>query len=218
MMKRYLFALLALVAAMIVQADTVSQERALAVAQGFLNNGSATFKAGAAPKLAHKALSADGLPDYYVFNNGADGGFVVVSGDDRTVPVWGYSTSGTFDYETMPENVRCWFEYYQSQMQYLREHPNVQARQPVTLASSVAPMLSTLWHQTYPYNLYCPIAHDYINLVYYNDRACTGCVATALAQIMNYHKWPNVGKGSQSYDAVIKGYQSNGSGVELDRT
>ena len=217
MMKRYLFALLALVAVMTVQADTVSQERALAVAQGFLNNGGATFKAGAAPKLAHKALSADGLPDYYVFNYGADGGFVVVSGDDRTVPVWGYSTSGMFDYETMPENVRCWFEYYQSQMQYLREHPNVQTRQPVTLASSVGPLLSTRWDQTYPYNLYCPTAYDYSDLVEYNDHACTGCVATALAQIMNYHKWPKVGAGSQSYDVVVKGFKSHGSHEEQDR-
>ncbi len=216
-MKRFLYPILALVAVMTVQAETVTPERALAVAQGFFNNGGAKFKASATPKLAHKALSVDGKPDYYVFNNGDDGGFVVVSGDDRTVPVWGYSTSGSFDYESMPENVRCWFEEYQRQLQYLREHPDVQARQPVTLASSVGPLLSTRWGQGYPYNLYCPNAHDYGELAEYYDHACTGCVATALAQIMNYHKWPNVGTGSQSYEAVIRGYQSHGSNVAQDR-
>ena len=217
-MKRFLYPILALVAVMTVQAETVTPERALSVAQSFFNNGGAKFKASATPKLAHKALSVDGKPDYYVFNNGDDGGFVVVSGDDRTVPVWGYSTSGTFDYETMSDGAKCWFEEYQRQLQYLREHPDVQARQSITLPSSVAPMLSTRWGQGYPYNLYCPIAHDFINLVINNDRACTGCVATALAQIMNYHKWPNVGKGSQSYEAVIRGYQSHGSNVAQDRT
>ena len=221
MKKRLLTLLVALSAIVLCQAEVVTPEQALAVARGFVNQGGHSLKAGVTLKLAHQARSVDGKPDYYVFNNGDDGGFIVVSGDDRTVPVWGYSTSGTFDYESMPDNAKWWYSEYQRELQYLRDHPEVKARKPVKLTTSVAPLLTTKWGQGSPYNYYCPTAYDekaYISSVVYENRACTGCVATVLAQIMNYHQWPKSGVGSESYDASIKGFKEPGSSERADRT
>ncbi len=221
MMKRLLLFVLALSAMMSVHADVVTADQARAMAREFISQGGTRFKAGPGIplRLAYEARSLDGKPDYYVFNNGADGGYIVVSGDDRTVPVWGYSTSGTFDYESLPDNAKWWFSEYQRQLQYLRDHPEVKARQAVTLSSSVDELLRTNWDQNSPYNYCCPIAYDKIdvNTTHYGDRACTGCVATALAQIMCKHQWPICGAGIKTYQATIKGYKAPGSQEEVDR-
>ena len=221
MMKRLLLFLLALSAMMSVHATVVTADQARAMAREFISQGGTRFKAGPGIPLtlAHEARSLDGKPDYYVFNNGVDGGYIVVSGDDRTVPVWGYSTSGTFDFESLPDNAKWWFSEYQRQLQYLRDHPEVKARQAVTLSSSVDELLRTNWDQNSPYNYCCPIAYDKIdvNTTHYGDRACTGCVATALAQIMCKHQWPICGTGIKTYQATIKGYKAPGSQEEVDR-
>ncbi len=226
-MKKLMFSLmLALAATMMCQAEVITADQALAVARGFVNQSGSELKAGAPLKLAYQARSLDGKPDYYVFNNGTDGGFIVVSGDDRTVPIWGYSTSGSFDYESMPDNAKWWYSEYQRQLQYLRDNPQVKARKPVKLTTSVDPLLTTKWNQCQPYNYFCPSARDnadYYNLggniLYYWNRACTGCVATALAQIMNYHKWPLFGEGCiNNFESNVLEYQLQGTNlVEYDR-
>ena len=220
-MKRLLLFFMALSVMMSVHADVVTADQAKAMAREFISQGGTRFKAGPGIplNLAHEARSLDGKPDYYVFNNGVDGGYIVVSGDDRTIPVLGYSTRGTFDYESLPDNAKWWFSEYQRQLQYLRDHPEVKPRQAVTLSSSVDALVKTRWDQDNPYNYCCPTAYDKldVNTTHYGDRACTGCVATALAQIMCYHKWPISGTGSNTYDATIKGYMASGSQEEVDR-
>ena len=128
-MKKIFTLFLALVAMTAINAESVSPERALSMAQDFMSGGKATFCASAdvSLKLAYQAHSLEGKPDYYVFNRGNGGGYIVVTGDDRTVPVWGYSTSGSFDYESMPDNAKWWFSEYQRQLEYLREHPEAKA-------------------------------------------------------------------------------------------
>ena len=221
-MKRIVAFFVAFIAITSAYAEVVTTDHALVMAREFISKGEARFNAGPgiALKLAHEARSLEGKPDYYVFNNGVDGGYIVVSGDDRTIPVWGYSISGTFDYESLPENAKWWLSEYQRQLQFLRDHPEAKARQVETLNTSMAPLLTTQWGQTTPYNYYCPEACENINQVYYENRACTGCVATALAQIMYHHKWPITGTGSNSYDAVIKGYliHEDGTQEKYDRT
>lgn len=201
---------MALLAVMLAMADSVTPERALSMAQAFMSGGKATFCASedVSLKLAYQAHSLEGKPDYYVFNRGNGGGYIVVTGDDRTLPVWGYSTSGSFDYESMPDNAKWWFSEYQRQLEYLREHPEAKARQAITLSRSVDALMKTSWDQCAPYNYYCPTAHtkdwnEYVN------KACTGCVATALAQIMYYHKWPTVGTGSIHYSCDVTFYELN---------
>lgn len=220
-MKKRLFTLLVAIAAMMLcQAEVVTPDQALAVAHDFINQGSHNLKAGVPLKLAYQAHSINGTPDYYVFNNGGDGGFIVVSGDDCTVPVWGYSTSGSFDYESLPENAKWWFSEYQRQLQYLRDNPQVKARKPVKLTTSVGPLLTTKWDQCQPYNMFCPSVKDNNNKYWekYWRRAATGCFATALAQIMNYHKWPNIGSGNITYECILKEFLEEGSNTKKNTT
>ena len=221
MMKKLLLLILAMMAMMSTRADVVTPDQALVVARSFISQGNARFTAGPgiALKLAHQANSRDGNPDYYVFNNGADGGYIVVSGDDRTVPVWGYSTSGTFDYASLPDNAKWWLSEYQRQLEYLRTHPDAHPRQSITLSRSVDALMKSKWDQFAPYNIYCPEAQN--NTVFldkYLGKACTGCVATALSQIMYYHKWPLTGQGSTNYTFDLEEYQPQATGfVERDR-
>ena len=117
---------------------------------------------------------------YYVFNT--DGkGYVIASADDRVPAVLGYSENGTFVPEKMPDNMRAWLQEYDKQMEYLNCHPEAAARRTVT-GAAIAPLIKTKWNQRAPYNNFCPMDGE--------NHSLTGCVATAFAQIMYYHKWP----------------------------
>ena len=209
MRKKIQLLMVALVMASSIHAAEVTASQALSTAQQFVNQGATKFRSGksATLKLAYEGRSTDGKPDYYVFNRGTDGGFVVVSGEDRVQPVWGYCDRGTFDYNKMPENVKAWFSEYQRQMQFLREHPDVEARARVTLSSGVGPLMTTQWDQTRPFNDMCPEAPSANDkYLIYGGRACTGCASAAMAQIMKYHQWPKKGTGSYSYECTVKYY------------
>ena len=121
------------------------------------------------------------LPVYYVFNAADDAGFVVVSADDRTDAVLGYATRGRFDASTMPPNVQAWMDAYAQQIAALDTYASGfqhegEARAPI------APLLTTQWNQTAPFNDMCPWRGG--------SRTATGCVATAMAQVMKFHEWP----------------------------
>ena len=120
-------------------------------------------------------------PVYYVFNATDEAGFVVVSGDDRTAPILGYSTSGSFDATAMPPHVQHWMETYAQQIEALNAYA-LQAEQVSDERPAITPMLTTLWNQGSPYNDACPLQGS--------ARTYTGCTATALAQVMKYHEWP----------------------------
>lgn len=219
MMKQILSTLLSAVVMMQIaftaQAEQVSLARAESIARQFIASGTTTLKAGSGSslQLAHEAKSLNGVTDYYVFNRGHDGGFIVVSGDDRVLPVWGYSDKGTFDLSTMPDNARWWFEEYQRQMQYMRDHPQMKGRKKIELDHSVYPLVTTMWNQCRPFNDMCPVAPaEFDPTLYYGGRACTGCVATATAQIMNYWQWPKRGRGSSSYKCDVSYYDSISGG------
>ncbi len=134
----------------------------------------------------------------YIYNVGQDAGFIMVSGDDRVDPVIGYGLSGSFDAANMPANMKAWLGEYERQIDYARtlpeqsfpEEASVREADP-SLPARVEPLIKTKWHQTAPYNDLCPMVGD--------ERTVTGCVATAIAQIMNYHRWPEQAVGTGSY-------------------
>jgi hypothetical protein len=132
-----------------------------------------------------------------VFNRGTADGYIIVSADDRTDAILGYTDSGSFDYASLPANARWWFSTYQHQIQYLIDHPNFKNRVvPKSLPTSVAPLCTSLWNQDSPFNDNCPTYTDTTgNIVH----CASGCVATAMSQVMFYHKWPITGTGSNSY-------------------
>lgn len=132
--------------------------------------------------------------DLYVFNKGQHNGFVVVAADERVAaPIVGFSETGSFDYEKAPENLRWWLSEYARQIDFLRENVaegsvEHSTTRSATRAATIAvqPLLTTKWNQDEPYNQLCPTGCP------------TGCVATAMAQIMRYHRWPQVGRGSHT--------------------
>lgn len=169
-------------------AENITAEQALQQAQSFLKSHKAANGRRNAPAAAPQMKLAGQVSGLYVFN-ATDGGFVIVSNDDRTVPVLGYSDSGSFDPSTMPDNMRAWLQGYADEIKWMDDHniqPVQQAsarRESATVKRTVSPMISTLWNQDTPYNNLVPEYEQ-------GKLSATGCVATAMAQIMKYHKWP----------------------------
>ena len=200
--------MLAAAATLTASADNVTEQQALTIAQQFVNRTphaegdwqSTTPRMlkgnlqSPTLRMVKKAVNAMGEADYYVFNKTDGQGFVVVSGDDRTTPVWAYSDTDSFTADDMPENVSWWLGEYQRQLQFLREHPEA-ARMPKQLSSSVSPLMTTRWKQGSPYNGEIPTIRYPLGTY----RPVVGCVALAMAQMMKAHNWPDHGEGSHSY-------------------
>ena len=121
---------------------------------------------------------------FYVYNVGDDNGFVIITGDDRAVPVLGYTDSGRFAWDEIPDNLRLWLDYYKEAMQQIIVN-DIHGVAPHSRPTDVIkPLVSTRWNQDWPYNSLCPTS---------GAKQCpTGCVATAMAQVMNYHRFPDV--------------------------
>ena len=174
-------------------AETVGLERARQAATTFLNNN------GAQTRGLTDVTLATGFSNVYVFTT--ESSFVLMAADDCVQPILGYSLTGRFDIENMPENMRAWIEGYSNEIQYAIEHQtrasNEVAQQWRDLVEGnpnadrativVAPLMQTQWDQDSPYNMLCP------------GGSVTGCVATAMAQIMKYWNYPAHGIGSHSY-------------------
>lgn len=141
---------------------------------------------------------------FYIFNLGENRGFILAAADDRLKPVLAYADAGAFPSEQIPDNLQAWLDFYESEFQYLMNHNLSVAEEGFSptdfssSASSVEALLgNTKWDQLYPYNLQCPYSEVY------SEHTATGCLATAMAQIMYYHQWPLSGTGSNSYNLDI---------------
>ena len=116
----------------------------------------------------------------YVFNAPDNKGFVILSGDDRTEPVIGYAEGGSFDEATIPVNMKGWLANIEEEIQWIQDNDvQVVSVHKVPSHNAISPLLSSKWGQDAPYNGLCP------------SGCPTGCLATAVAQVMYYHKWPN---------------------------
>ncbi|MBR5068767.1 MAG: Spi family protease inhibitor, partial [Bacteroidales bacterium] len=150
-------------------------------------------------KLAYTSKS-EGKTCFYVFNVGDDNGFVIAGGDEAALEILGYSDCGTFDYDTAPENFRWWLSQYTEQIAHA-EAPSEEALAAVAAyrakaaqtRDDIAPLMETYWKQDYPYNSEIPIYESN------GARYVTGCVATAMAQVMKRWNYPEHGLGSYSY-------------------
>ncbi len=148
--------------------------------------------------LAHKQMQNDGKQAaLYVFNKG-NGGFVIVSADDRAETILGYSENGSFDAEKMNPALRWWLHRYADQLSSLTdESPAVVATDPVTPIPNMlvtADGIPVAWEQYAPYNNKCPK-----DLLYPEERALAGCVAAAAAQVLYKWRYPQSGVGTHSY-------------------
>ena len=184
------------------KADPIGKQAALYTAQAYML---AKGKAVDAQQTTvnRRQIKANGQQQqtddeayYYVFNAGNDGGYVIVSGDDRTEPILGYVDQGTFDPDNIPENMRSWLQGYADEIKYIIDNdikadsPLLKKRNKVRgTKHSVPELLTTRWNQGNPYNILCPN--------YYTDKdndehrfPATGCTATAMAQVMAFYKYP----------------------------
>lgn len=172
-------------------AAPVSPETARGEASEFLTTSSSHSihqSPGSTDKLTLAYTSEkESLTCYYVFN--LDNGFVIISGDDRLPAVLGYSDKGAFDYDHIPDNMKWWLSQYDNQISsWLPTAPeSTSGRRSATRASDrkpIAPLTKTIWDQGTPFNNLCPLDRT-------GQRSVTGCVATAMAQILKYHNWPD---------------------------
>ena len=154
---------------------------------------------------------------YYVFPNANSKGFTIVSGDDRLPEIVGYSSQGSYDENNLPEGFVSFMKAYQNlynkvnlgdaealknlaEIKAWRNKKNASAE----TSSAVAPLLGNIeWDQTSPYNNMCP-KYDSVHV------AATGCVATAMAQVMAYYKYP------KQLKADIPGYVNRWNGIPME--
>ena len=133
----------------------------------------------------------------------------MISADDRTTPVLGYSLNGSIDQEAMPDNLRYWLDSYASQIQALDKDLKTENMvRNSTPLSNIDPLIQSKWNQSGPYNLMCPdgTGTDYNDESYdANNRCVSGCVATAVAQVMYFHQWPHQTTSIPAYNLKING-------------
>ena len=210
-MKKYYSLLIALLVSLAMNASEVTEQQALQKAQQFFNHRKTQSKHRAAPvkeittpqlvfvgttsntpgetaqvspisdtRRAAANDKLEGEPCFYVFNAGEDSGFVIISGEDAADPVIGYSFSGTFDPDDIPDGLQFMLNRYAKQIASLRTSGNKGATRRAPEAGSIVvdKLLSTTWGQGYPYN---SKVHG----------LPAGCTNTALAQIINYYRYPN---------------------------
>lgn len=202
-MKRTLFAalLIALIGIAPLWSAPVSKEKANAVANAFLSKSTKTNRLSRRSQLKSLTL-AHKHRNIHLFRHGDDG-FIVIAADDRAYPVLAYSDSGFRDGQ-LPDNVDYWLGTYSAAIQSAIDS-NAVASAEVAEAwtnaldasgsiTTVAPLITTRWNQSPYYNALCPLDAES------GSRAVTGCVATAMAQIIHYHEHPTRGYGFHSYD------------------
>lgn len=151
---------------------------------------------------------------YYVFN--AENGFAVIAADRRVPPVLAFSDREPFRPGEVIPPVKMWLDHYRTQLAELKAQPaGLQAEHPAwaRLARGgrplrdeqhfVEPLVRSHWGQGKFYNYYCP--EDFSGE---NNHVVTGCVATAMAQLIYYFRFPETGIGSYSYTDENYGVQS----------
>ena len=175
-------------------AEDISEEQARQIAVQFWGDStpSTARRAAASLLLTYQPEGSE----FYVFNRPGGDGWVIVAGDNGASPtILAYSDKGSFDYNKSPDATKTILTGYTKSIQDLRQSEiseSIPSKAPKRAAIIVAPLLKTSWNQNTPYNNQCPTADEG------GGRCPTGCVATAIAQIMNYWQWPKQGYGKHT--------------------
>ena len=151
--------------------------------------------------------AADSLSNMYIFNAVGAQGYLIAPADDEFPTVIGYSDQGTVNFSDMPPAMKYMLGQYQAEMAYALEQREAGATGSARAVSTrsmspIEPMVKTVWNQDAPFNALCPY-FKYTNGR--SEQCVTGCAATAMAQVINYHKYPAHGTGYHSYECNISG-------------
>lgn len=224
MNKKYFFKLILTVVIMsFIMNDSMAQSFvnesfAKKIGSNFISNKTRNEKSQL--NLFHIEKGDDGQPNLYIYNV-EGGGFVIVSASRNMKPVLAYSLKNSYDGE-IPEPAWYFINNYSKNVDYcdekgvkmadadtewnLLENKELPAERNAT---TVEPLIQTLWNQDYPYNYYAPECNNYWN----GNRCYAGCVACAMSQIMKYWNHPVQGSGSHSYVHGTYGEQSANFGA-----
>ena len=186
LLKKGFLVLTLLLSATANYADNVDFNAALRIARTYVN-----ISKKAAKNLKTRAAATTTQQPYYVFNDDTGKGFVVVAGDDKMGEVLAYSHEASIDMANLNPEARYLFDTYRQVYEELGKNKGLTTRaETATKATDdVQPLLKSKWGQDYPYSK--------------QTQYVTGCVATAVAQVMYYHKWPAQGKGQESYKVTF---------------
>ena len=198
-MKKLIFTLMIMVLGLGLFANPVSLQSAQQVAVNYYTH-IAMAKTTDHTVSDVATMQKDGLTTFYVFNF-KSGGFVMVSADDAVIPILGYSDESNFDNNNIPPNAQWWFDGYSKQIKSIveanidnsetsKEWKNIRNNVFPTAAKGakdIAPLCATTWDQSPYYNALCP------------NSGVTGCVATAMGQVMKKWAYPTTGVGTHSY-------------------
>lgn len=192
------------------QAKAIAQRQAAML--GIEMDAEVAASAKAAPRMSVSSAVSPSATCYYVFANGENKGFTIVSGDDRMPEVVGYSAQGTYDPDHLPANYVGFMKAYQETVEALLKGDAqvsgglAEARQwraERANSAAVAPLLGGIkWNQMAPYNNMCPLYKG-------TNRSVTGCVATAMAQVMMYYQYP------KELKTTIKAYTAKSYGIQI---
>ncbi len=185
-MKKFIISAAALLIAVISSADTIDRQQARTIAQRWLGT-----------EVTEASYGSDA---FYIFN-GNSGGWIIVSAEDAATPVLGYSDTGRINPERLPVNFKAWIGGYEREILEARAE-RLEASMEVKALwktagyktkSAAGKVLSTpLWGQESPYNDLCPKVTEGGKTY----TAVTGCVATAMSEVIRYHQWPEHGTGT----------------------
>ncbi len=200
-MRKLTFLLMCLVVMTTAWAESINENQARQIAARFMSSYSMRASdlklASKAPRM--NATTASGQAAYYVFN-GANGGYVIVAGDDRAPAVLGYSEKGTFDSQQVPEAMQEMLDGYAAQIDALAH--GAQAAPRLSEGKAIQPLVKAAWSQNNPYNIMLP----YIAT---GKHAYAGCVAIAMSQVLYYWQWP------ASTTQPIPAYTSSSLGINM---
>lgn len=205
MRKLLLLAVSLLLTVTTIFAERVSQADAALVAKNFMSAPAVQtgVKKAVPTEMVLKKAASTEENQYYVYENANGEGWVMVAANDIAHPILAYSTTGQFRTDNQPMNLKVWLGGYDRQIkraaadgaeasesikqewEKLRQSPIVKTATPV-----VSPLIKTGWDQDAPFWNLCPTKSG--------STCYTGCVATAMAQVMNYWQWPKKGTGSHT--------------------
>ncbi len=203
LMKKILFSIISVFLFFSLGAAPVSKKQAEVVAKNYF-----MYRTG------QKSLSVESV-DVYKYKNHAcmyiysfkEGGFVIVASDDAVRPILGYSTESKYNKKVKNPVFSAWLDNYAKEIDYIvsskmdnsqtkRMWDNIIAGNFSKSTKAVSPLLTSIWGQDGGYDDYCPSGTP------------VGCVATAMAQIMNYYEYPTQGVYQHSYTHPTYGLQS----------
>ncbi len=214
-MLRKLFIAILIALSFTTKAGNIDLQTARKVAEGFIKTHNAAGTTIAVEASSDFEISKNGIPVYFVIKLNPQG-FIIVPALDAAPPVLGYSLENNYSAENQPENFLKWMDGYANVISQLSSNNIISSEgnqaewnaylsnasnKSLSTVTTAGPLLSCLWNQSAPYNYLCPAdptgsgGHVY-----------SGCVATAMSQVMYYWRYPLQGTGSHGYTWNPYGY------------